>query len=130
MAIVHGPVQYMAGVDSKDPDRRASSNVDPFDGSIENWSEDDQHLKRIPRSLAVASKETSLSQINEFDKRFHVLQNKALGPSLEHPACRVSWHKAAEYCNWLRGQDDIPKDQWCFVRVEKTKDEMALHYCV
>ncbi len=126
MAVVHGPIEFLAGADSKDPDRDAAIDIDPVDGSIEAWSEDDQHPKRIPRSLAVALKETSLSQINEFDKRFHVLHNKALGPTLEHPACRVSWHKAAGYCNWLSKLDGIPENEWCFVPAEQSDEVMVL----
>lgn len=32
---------------------------------------------------------------------------------------RVSWYRAAEYCNWLSEQEGIPEDQWCYVPHEQ-----------
>ena len=30
------------------------------------------------------------------------------------PVSSITWHQAAQYCNWLSEQASIPKDQWCF----------------
>ena len=27
----------------------------------------------------------------------------------------VSWYDAAAYCNWLSQQEELPKDQWCYL---------------
>ncbi|MEQ1828914.1 MAG: SUMF1/EgtB/PvdO family nonheme iron enzyme, partial [Pirellula sp.] len=125
MAQVRGPIEYTAGATIYDPDREAGSSSDPVDGTTESWSEDDPQLKKIPRSFSVALHETRLSQMHEFDNLFHVLHNKTLGPTLDHPASKVSWHKAAAYCNWLSQQEGVPEDQRCFIPVEGT-DEMRL----
>jgi len=125
MAIINGPIEFTAGADRKDPDRDAGTTIDPIDGSSESWSEDDQRVIRIPRSLEIALHETRLYQLNEFDKHFHVLHNKTLGPTRDHPACKVSWHKAAAYCNWLSIQEGIPEHQRCFIPIDDT-DEMRV----
>ncbi len=32
----------------------------------------------------------------------------------------VTWHRAAEYCNWLSKHEKIPEDQWCY-KIDKKK---------
>lgn len=114
LALIRGPIEYQAGGDKKDPDRDAGEYTDPYDQTHDTWSEDHQHRKRIRRSFAIALHETSFAQVQRFDNDFHVLQNKTLGPTFEHPACKISWYLAAAYCNWLSEQEGIAEDQWCF----------------
>src|SRR5205085_7388149 len=35
-------------------------------------------------------------------------------PTPDCPVQRVSWHQAAEYCNWLSAREQIPQAQWCY----------------
>jgi len=114
MVSIQGPIQFQAGADADDPYRAGGKTVDPIDQTQEFWDEDRRHTKRIERSFAVAMHETRFSQMQVFDSRFHELQNKTLAPTLEHPACRVSWYKAAAYCNWLSDKAGIPSTEWCF----------------
>ncbi|MBU6172239.1 MAG: protein kinase [Planctomycetes bacterium] len=128
LATLHGPLEYEAGSDPLDPFRLAGEFIDPYSGVKESWSEDDLHTATIPRSFMIALHETRLSQMHHFDPDFHSLHNKALGPSTEHPACRVSWQKAASYCNWLSQKEGISEDQWCFVPSEDGGLRLAADY--
>ncbi len=119
MVQFRGPIQFVAGADPLDPDRDGGHSLDPTDQTINEWSEDHRHTKRISRSFAIAAHETSFRNMHEFDGLFHVLQNKNLGPTLEHPAWRISWYKAAVYCNWLSKKEDIPESEWCFLPDEQ-----------
>lgn len=128
MVRIHGPIAYEAGSDALDPFREAGEFVDPIDGKRDTWSEDHRHPKRIERSFLIAMHETTLAQMHSFDPTFHTLHNKTLGPKLEHPACRVSWRLAAAYCNWLSEKENIPEDQWCFVKLDKGDWQPASNY--
>ncbi len=109
------PIEFVAGASKKDPDRDAGETIDPVDQTTEVWSEDHSHPKTIPRSFAISTSETRFEQMQKFDPDFHRLQNKTLGPTLQHPACKVTWYHAAAYCNWLSKMAEIAEDQWCFV---------------
>ncbi len=128
MAILRGPIDYEAGSNELDPYRDAGESTDPIDGKRETWSEDHRHPKRIDRTFMIALHETRFIQMHAFDTSFHEKHNKSLGPKLEHPACRVSWRLAAAYCNWLSLQENIPEDQWCFVKVNNGEMGLAPNY--
>lgn len=115
MAAIRGPLRYQAGADPHDPHRDAGITIDPVDQTRSEWSEDVRHSKVIPRSFEVAFHETTFRQLQACNPRFHVLHNKTLGPTLDHPANRVSWFQAAAYCNWLSEQEGLPESEWCFV---------------
>jgi serine/threonine protein kinase/formylglycine-generating enzyme required for sulfatase activity len=128
MTLLHGPVEYEAGSDLLDPFREAGQTEDPIDGTKESWSEDHRHPKKIPRSFMIAMHETTLAQMHAFNSKFHWLHNESLGPTLEHPACRVSWIAAAAYCNWLSKEAGIEEDQWCFVKMENGETGLATNF--
>ncbi len=67
MAIIRGPIDFIAGTHLKDPDRSAGTSVDPVDGSLETWSEDHPHSKHIPRSFAVAPGQLKPNEFGLFD---------------------------------------------------------------
>jgi formylglycine-generating enzyme required for sulfatase activity len=119
LTVLNGPIEFVAGAELDDPDRDAGSPVDPTNQEQKPWSEDHPHTKRIGRSYAIAMHETSFRQLHEFDASFHILHNIEIAPRLEHPANRVSWYRAAAYCNWLSRQEGIPESQWCFVPNER-----------
>ncbi len=96
MVNLQGPFEYTAGSELDDPDRDAGAPVDAYTGQVLPWSEDHPHTRRIPRSFEISMHETRLDQMHQFDPNFHDRQNKDLGPSKEHPACKVSWFKAAD----------------------------------
>ncbi|HWE40648.1 MAG TPA: SUMF1/EgtB/PvdO family nonheme iron enzyme [Isosphaeraceae bacterium] len=74
-----------------------------------------RHVRRIDRSLAVATTETTLAQFLKFDPDQAGRQDETYGSS--EPACpvaNITWYQAARYCNWLSERAGIPRDQWCY----------------
>jgi formylglycine-generating enzyme required for sulfatase activity len=76
---------------------------------------EDQHLRKISRTFAIASKEVTVDQFQDF-----LRTHPSLGPAnfkeqlSRHPVTEVSWYAAAAYCNWLSKKAGLPEDQWCY----------------
>jgi hypothetical protein len=47
-------------------------------------------------------------------------------PDGNEPVLEVSWFQAAQFCNWLSKQENIPKEQWCYPDLEKFDDGIVL----
>jgi formylglycine-generating enzyme required for sulfatase activity len=80
------------------------------------------HVRRIGRTLAIASKEVTKSEY----RRFLEANPNVPRPDFEKycpyddsPQVLVSWYDAARYCNWLSKMDGLPEDQWCYEANEK-----------
>ena len=102
----------------------------PYRGSISAISIADdevQHLVRIPRTFAIATKEVTVSQFGrflsenpDFATRFHTAVAARFGnpPRLaltpDRPQVAVSWYDAARYCNWLSATAGIPSNEWVY----------------
>lgn len=115
LVTIEGPLEFEAGAQDDDPNRDGGEEVNPITQQVERWNQDTRHAKNIPRSFAISMHETRYGQMQRFDPTFHEKQNHALGGTLDHTACKVSWNAAAAYCNWLSEQADIPSNQWCFI---------------
>jgi formylglycine-generating enzyme required for sulfatase activity len=104
---------------------------DPFYmGSPENDADrrpdEDRHLRKIPRSFAVAAKEVTRAQFERFldanpDIKEAFNENGEAAPLLERyspeaetPTVLVNWYLAAQYCNWLSKEEGIEEGQWCY----------------
>jgi formylglycine-generating enzyme required for sulfatase activity len=76
------------------------------------------HQAHMRRSFALGAKEVTVTQFRKFrpDHRFTV----SYSPWDDGPIINVTWSDAAEYCNWLSEQEDIPREQWCYLPNEKT----------
>ena len=87
------------------------------------------HEVRIPRAFAIASKEVSVAQFQQFlnetgrrERWLKATRNRwPRDPDPEkffayptRPQFAVTWYEAAEYCNWLSAKAGIPKDQWVY----------------
>jgi formylglycine-generating enzyme required for sulfatase activity len=70
------------------------------------------HVRRIARSLAVATKEVTIEQFRAFDKEYP--QEHRYARQSGCPANQVTWYAAAAYCNWLSKQERIDPGQWCY----------------
>ncbi len=128
MIRIKGPVDFNAGTVDNDPYRDAGIEVDKVAGTITEWSDDHPHRKLINRSFMIDMNETSYGQMQSFNSDFHQKQNKSLAPDLDQAACRISWHMAAEYCNWMSKVAGIPEDEHCFVRTSANEWKLADKY--
>jgi len=104
MAVFKGPILVHTGSppDELDRDKSDESPVD----------------RRINRDLAVATTEVTAEQFLKFKPDFRHRKKPDETPSLDCPIIGVTWHRAAEYCNWLSKQEGIPESQWCYKFVD------------
>jgi formylglycine-generating enzyme required for sulfatase activity len=103
-AIVYGPVEFGMGSHPNEPDR---------------FSNETPHRRLIPRCFAIATKEVTVEQYQEFTRehpRFGPPESELnkYSPAPDGPMIGVSWYGAAAYCNWLSKQEGLPEDQWCY----------------
>jgi formylglycine-generating enzyme required for sulfatase activity len=71
-------------------------------------------------ALAIAAKAVTVEQFQRFCKEKHQPLVQAAPRYQPDPNCPmhyVSWHRAAEYCNWLSQKEGISQDQWCYLPV-------------
>jgi formylglycine-generating enzyme required for sulfatase activity/tetratricopeptide (TPR) repeat protein len=108
-AIIEGPVAFRMGSPPTEPDREADETP---------------HSRVIPYRFALATKEVSVAQYQEFVKdhpEFGPAQHylDKFSPRPDGPMLGRSWFGATAYCNWLSEQDGLPPDQWCYERNER-----------
>jgi formylglycine-generating enzyme required for sulfatase activity len=87
------------------------------------------HVVRIPRDYAIASKEVSVAQFQQYlaeeggglQKQWMeaVRQRFPLNPAsfwsdADRPQFAVTWYEAAGFCNWLSKKSGISPDQWIY----------------
>jgi formylglycine-generating enzyme required for sulfatase activity len=88
-----------------------------------------QRRIRIPRSFAIATKETTVAQFRRFldanpevEARHAYPNNPAqmaevmqrFSPDGESPQIAVTWYEAAQYCNWLSKEAGLPQSEWVY----------------
>ncbi len=89
----------------------------PSEGGREGGPEgnmESRHKKRIARTFAIAAKEVTVEQFLRF-RNSHVY-NKIYAPKPDCPVNLITWYDASAYCNWLSEKEEIPADQWCYVK--------------
>jgi hypothetical protein len=64
--------------------------------------------------IAMAATEVTVQQFLACKSEHEVDQTMPTTP--DSPVNKVSWYDAAEYCNWLSKQNEIPESQWCYKR--------------
>jgi serine/threonine protein kinase/formylglycine-generating enzyme required for sulfatase activity len=113
LAIIH-PEEFLMGSPLEEPGRSGEKRKET------------QHRKRIERSFAIATKEVTLKQFNQFLKdNPDIAKPKSvtdtedlLGPDEEEgPILGVTWFEAAQYCQWLSEQEGLPEEEWCYLPV-------------
>jgi serine/threonine protein kinase/formylglycine-generating enzyme required for sulfatase activity len=97
LVILPGPLEFRMGSPPYEEGRFAYEN---------------QHIRRIDHSLAVATKEVTIAQFRVFRPEYPTEHRYVREPSC--PANLVDWYAAAGYCNWLSAQDGIDPSQWCY----------------
>jgi formylglycine-generating enzyme required for sulfatase activity len=124
LTLIPGPVEFLMGSPA----------------SEDGVAADTRHLRTIPRSFAVATKEVTEAEFRRFldsrpairklffDSEGRVLKVlKKYGPEAGSPIVAVNWHTAAAYCNWLSQQEGLPEEEWCFPRgVGESQEGTAL----
>jgi formylglycine-generating enzyme required for sulfatase activity len=115
-ALIEGPVGFRMGSPPDEPDRSGDETL---------------HQQPIPRRFAIATKEVTLAQYQEFTRKYRqfALSDggiKQYGLEPDRPVIGVSWFIAAAYCNWLSEQEGIPKDQWCYLPNEKEEYDKGM----
>ena len=80
---------------------------------------DAQSNRAIGRKFAMASKEVTAAQFDEFWHR--PWNTEQLSISMDCPAQVVNWYAAIAFCQWLNEKEDIPEDQWCYPKFDYTK---------
>lgn len=94
MVVILGPVEFLMG----SPTTEVGRFFEP------------QHMKRIGRTFALATKPVTVEQYAQFDK-----VNQYSGyPRKDLPIVGRTWYDAAEYCNWLSKEEGGHEDQWCY----------------
>jgi formylglycine-generating enzyme required for sulfatase activity len=100
LAIIDKPPDFLMGSPADEPGRS---------------DDETQHLRRIPRSFAVATREVTVAQFKRF--RPSLEHRKQYSPDDYGPINDVSWYDAAAYCRWLSEQEKVPEDQMCYPSV-------------
>ncbi len=78
-------------------------------------------VREIPRSFAIATKETTAQQFLQFrNAKFP----NGVAPETSCPINVVTWLEAVAYCRWLSERDKVPADQMCYPRIEEIKEGM------
>lgn len=104
--IFKGPITVMMGSPPDEPGRDPS---------------DEQTITRvIQRDFAVCTTEVTTEHFLRFLPEFrHKDKQLDYAPKPDCPIGRLTWYRAAEYCNWLSKITGIPQDQWCYKEVEQ-----------
>jgi serine/threonine protein kinase/formylglycine-generating enzyme required for sulfatase activity len=108
-AVIDGPVEFRMGSPPNEPDRLPGFTP---------------HLQIIPRRFAIAHKEVSVEQYQQFMKenpQFSAPQNylDKYSPESGGPMIEVRWFGGAAYCNWLSKKEGLREDQWCYLPNEQ-----------
>jgi formylglycine-generating enzyme required for sulfatase activity len=117
LAIVNDvPVKFQMGSPDEEPDRQADEVL---------------HRRRISRSFALATKEVTVKQFQEFLKanpsiRHEWGASQKFNQNLDGPIIGVTWFEAAQYCRWLSEKEDIPEDQMCYPPIPEIKPGMQM----
>jgi serine/threonine protein kinase/formylglycine-generating enzyme required for sulfatase activity len=100
LVIFRGPISVRTGSPPDEPGRDAS--------------DEGLATRRINRDFALSTTEVTLEQFLRYLPDFRHTKKKEYTPSPDCPIILVTWHRAAEYCNWLSKLEAIPADQWCY----------------
>jgi eukaryotic-like serine/threonine-protein kinase len=100
-AVFKKPIQVQTGSPPNEPGR--------------DDSDEDRAIRTIDRDFAIATTEVTVGDFKRFMPNFRHLKKKGeYTPTVDCPMGMMTWHRAAEYCNWLSKQEKIPEDQWCY----------------
>jgi serine/threonine protein kinase/formylglycine-generating enzyme required for sulfatase activity len=96
-AVIEGQVAFDMGSPPTEPDRNPTET---------------KHRVQIPRRFAIAAKEVTVEQYQNFVKenpQDDHAKNDQYSPDPKGPMNNVSWYDAAAYCNWLSRKENLPE---------------------
>jgi formylglycine-generating enzyme required for sulfatase activity len=105
-----GPVLFRMGSPASEADREEDLEA--------------RHLRRIPRSFAVADREVTVAQYLRFRKKFPY--RKKYSPAPDGPIINITWYDAVAYCRWLSEQEGVPEEQMCYPALDRIGPGMKL----
>ena len=94
-ALVMGPLEFRMGSQPNDPERNPDEIL---------------HHRLIPRRFAIATKEVTVEQYQEFLNQNPKIARLRIGrysPEPTGPMNAMRWYEAAAYCNWVSRQDAL-----------------------
>ena len=97
LAIIDGPVEFSMGSPPTEPHHLDNEML---------------HRRIIPRRFAIATKEVSIEQFEEFLKEHPEIGDanaREFSPDPQCPASKPSWYAAAAFCNWLSGKEKLER---------------------
>jgi formylglycine-generating enzyme required for sulfatase activity len=77
-------------------------------------SDEEIQTRRIDRDFSISTTETTFEQFAKFKPDFRHQKRGEQTATPEGPVVMLTWHRAAQYCNWLSAEEGIPSDQWCY----------------
>jgi len=94
-ALIDGPVEFRMGSPPTEPDRVAANEL--------------PHRRIIPRRFAIAAKEVTVQEYQEFVKENPGVDHASNdnSPDPKGPMNGVSWYHAVAYCNWLSRKERL-----------------------
>jgi formylglycine-generating enzyme required for sulfatase activity len=99
MAVFKGPILARTGSPPEEPERDSDEAV---------------VSRNINRDFAVSTTEVTFEKFLKYPSKFPHTKKRDQAPTPDCPIGFLTWHRAAEYCNWLSKQDGISQDQWCY----------------
>jgi formylglycine-generating enzyme required for sulfatase activity len=104
--VIEGPVEFMMGSPSSEPDREP---VEPL------------RRRHISNRFAISTKEVTVRQFQRFQREYPQFglggaYLEKYSPDPDGPMINVSWFAATAYCNWLSKEEGLPPEQWCYER--------------
>jgi formylglycine-generating enzyme required for sulfatase activity len=109
--VIPGPVEFQMGSPESETDRILNER---------------RHLRKIPRSFALATKEVTVAEFRRFLQDNPVIKDrfdqegqvtsflKKFSPDDDGPIILTDWFMAAAYCNWLSKKEGLPEKEWCY----------------
>jgi serine/threonine protein kinase len=67
---------------------------------------------QIPGGVAISTHEVTVGEYRRFKEEPYA--ERTIAPTDACPVYNMSWHNAAEYCNWFSRQEGIPEAQWVY----------------
>jgi eukaryotic-like serine/threonine-protein kinase len=114
--LIDGPVEFRMGSTEADTEKFGNELL---------------HQQPIPRRFAIAVKEVTLAQYQEFTRdypKFVLPQGdiKQFGLEPDSAIIGVNWYIAAAYCNWLSQKEGLPTEQWCYLPNEREEYDKGM----